>query len=417
IAGKKASSAIGGAAKAAAIGALVGFAARWLSDAVIGNIEMAGIEDIEAMDAALQQAAIDDAMAGVTDQYGGLVSEVEGAVSLQMNGHINGFYYDYDVIMPPDTYQAYEAASEAIQNAGESFSPEWYTEVAKFHDMMAGIQADPDQAGLRAALEAVKVAQQAEMSVADMESIIGQYDNLEGLVDNLETGGTAFAAAAQTGAQQADQLKGAAHKAGKPNEPEKPVPNTMIPAGAKATESIDEDAELYELDFSSLKNMAKTAASGAVNAVKDIGTVDSKQLMKAWQKAGSPEDTDSIRNILISVGMSPDVIDTSFSNVGVEAPPADAETGAEAPADAETGAETPADAETGAEAPADAETGAEAPTTGTIPADISMMDLSAMILDAGLIEIPSGKRLDPTLAKILPEEDTKENEMRVDEMC
>ncbi len=77
------------------------------------------------------------------------------------------------------------------------------------------------------------------------------------------------------------------------------------------------------------------------------------------------------------------------------------------------------EAPTDADADAEASTGGEAPTTttGTIPADISMMDLSAMILDAGLIEIPSGKRLDPTLAKILPEEDTKENEMRVDEMC
>ena len=99
-------------------------------------------------------------------------------------------------------------------------------------------------------------------------------------------------------------------------KPNKSLPADMIPPEAKTTESIDEDAELYEFDFASLRKMA-----------------------------------------------------------------------------------------------------GEAPTTGTIPADISMMDLSAMILDAGLIEIPSGKRLDPTLAKILPEEDTKENEMRVDEMC
>ena len=425
IAGKKASSAIGGAAKAAAIGALVGFAARWLSDAVIGNIEMAGIEDIEAMSDAFDQAAVDQAMAGVTDEFGAIVGELDGAMTITQQGSINAFYYDYDIIMTPDVYDQFKAAQEAVTAAGDTFSPEWYTEVAKFHDMMAGFQADPDQSLLRAALEAVKEAQKAGMSYADAEVLIGEYTTLEELVANLEAGAPAVAAAAQTAAQTAGQFKDAMHKAGKPEEPEKPVPTEMIPT----TESIDEDAELYELAFPNLKKMAGTAARGLGKAVTDIGTVDSKQLMKAWQKAGSPEDTDSIRNILISVGMSPDVIDTSFSNVGVEAPPADAETGAETPADAdaETGAETPTDAEAGAETPADAdadaetptdaEAGAETPTTGTIPADISMMDLSAMILDAGLIEIPSGKRLDPTLAKILPEEDTKENEMRVDEMC
>ena len=390
IAGNKASSAIGGAAKVAAIGALVGFAARWIGDTIIGNIEMAGIEDIEAMSTSLDQAAVDNAMAGVTDQYGNLVGELDGAMTIQLNGNINAFNYNYDVIMPPDAYQAYEAASAAVDAAGKTFSPEWYTEVAKFHDFMAGLQADPDQSGLRAALAAVKEAQKATMSYADMEGIIGQYSNLEGLVDNLSTGNEVIAAAAQAGAQQADQLKAAATSADEPTEPEKPVPADMIPPEAKTTESIDEDAELYEFDFASLRKMAGTAAKGAMNAVKDIGTVSAKDLMKAWKKSGSPEDTDSIRNILVGKGMSPDVIDTAFSTAGVEAPATDAE------------------------APA----GGEAPTTtGTIPADISMMDLSAMILDAGLIEIPSGKRLNPTLAKILPEEDTKENEMRVDEMC
>ncbi len=416
IAGNKASSAIGGAAKVAAIGALVGFAARWIGDTIIGNIEMAGIEDIEAMSTSLDQAAVDNAMAGVTDQYGNLVGELDGAMTIQLNGNINAFNYNYDVIMPPDAYQAYEAASAAVDAAGKTFSPEWYTEVAKFHDFMAGLQADPDQSGLRAALAAVKEAQKATMSYADMEGIIGQYSNLEGLVDNLSTGNEVIAAAAQAGAQQADQLKAAATSADEPTEPEKPVPADMIPPEAKTTESIDEDAELYEFDFASLRKMAGTAAKGAMNAVKDIGTVSAKDLMKAWKKSGSPEDTDSIRNILVGKGMSPDVIDTAFSTAGVEAPATDAEApaGGEAPADAD--AEAPA----GGEAPADAEApaGGEAPTTtGTIPADISMMDLSAMILDAGLIEIPSGKRLNPTLAKILPEEETKENEMRVDEMC
>ena len=425
IAGKKASSAVGGAAKAAAIGALVGFGARWLGDAVIGNIEMAGIEDIEAMSDAFDQAAVDQAMAGVTDEFGAIVGELDGAMTITQQGSINAFYYDYDIIMTPDVYDQFKAAQEAVTAAGDTFSPEWYTEVAKFHDMMAGFQADPDQSLLRAALEAVKEAQKAGMSYADAEVLIGEYTTLEELVANLEAGAPAVAAAAQTAAQTAGQFKDAMHKAGKPEEPEKPVPTEMIPT----TESIDEDAELYELAFPNLKKMAGTAARGLGKAVTDIGTVQPKQLMKAWKKAGSPEDTDSIRNILVSMGMSPDVIDTSFSNAGVEAPPA---LDAPADADADADAETPTDTEE----PADAE--APAATTGSIPADISMRDLAQMLVDAGLVNMtrdadtvaytksgqPYGNKgviggvANQELAKLIAHvEHGTENKMRVDEMC
>ena len=206
------------------------------------------------MEAAFDQAAVDQAMAGVTDEFGAIVGELDGAMIIQTTGSINAFYYDYNIIMPPDTYEAFKAAQEAVTAAGDSFSPEWYAEVAKYHDMMAGLQADPDQSVMRAALAAVEEAQKAGMSYADAEVLIGQYDNLEGLVANLEAGAPAVAAAAQTAAQTAGQFKDAMHKAGKPEDPEKPVPTTMIPADA-ATESIDEDAELYELAFPNLKKM------------------------------------------------------------------------------------------------------------------------------------------------------------------
>ncbi len=126
IAGEKLSTAVGRAGKTAAIGALVGFAANWLGDNIISNIEMAGIEDIEGMEAAMKAVNVEDAMAGVTDQYGDLVAELDGAMSIQLNGNINAFNYNYDVIMPPDTYDAFKAAQEAVTAAGDSFSPEWF---------------------------------------------------------------------------------------------------------------------------------------------------------------------------------------------------------------------------------------------------------------------------------------------------
>ena len=98
IAGEKLSTAVGRAGKTAAIGALVGFAANWLGDNIISNIEMAGIEDIEGMEAAMKAVNVEDAMAGVTDQYGDLVAELDGAMTIQSTGSINAFHYNYDII-------------------------------------------------------------------------------------------------------------------------------------------------------------------------------------------------------------------------------------------------------------------------------------------------------------------------------
>jgi hypothetical protein len=221
-------------------------------------------------------------------------------------------------------------------------------------------------------------------SEADVTEIVNNFKNT--LANGI---GAVATAAAVGGALAGAEVQGA--KADKEKSEESFMPD------------LAEDfynAELNEFDLSSLKALTKQTQL----KLGKVGAMTSKKLNKAWEKAGEPLDIGSIGNILSSAGIEPEVVSTAFDEIGVEAPALDAP---KAPADAETGAETDAEAPPGEE-PA---------TTSSIPADISMMELATMILDAGLIEIPSGKRLDPILAKLLPEEDTKENEMRVDEMC
>ena len=330
IAGKKASSAIGGAAKAAAIGALVGFGARWLGDAIISNIEMAGMEDVEAMSQSMQAGNLEDVLAGIDAEYGSeIVDKIEGSMQWRETGTINAFSYDYNVFMTAEQLEHWNELKDTVNSFSSSHDPGWHEATARYHEYMASVVNEPDQMLLRQANVAVKfAAYESGLSDIQLDQILASKaanTDLEGFVGALSNANPAIAGAVQAAAQQADQFKAAMHKVGKPEEPETPLPPEMIPDTAAATESIDKDAELYEFDFSGLKRMAGVAAKGTSKAILDIGTVNPKQLMKAWKKAGSPEDTDSIRNILVSLGMSPDVIDTSFANVGVDAPSPDAE--------------------------------------------------------------------------------------------
>ena len=446
IAGEKLSTAVGKAGKTAAIGALVGFAANWIGDNIISNIEMAGIEDIEAMEASLEAANVEDALAGVTDEFGGLVNEVQGSVYYKEMGSINGFTWNYDVILTTDQIEAMQAASDAVTAAGEDYSPAWYEATAKYHELMTGIQNDPNQGAMRAAIDAIKEAKATEMTYQQLEQVIGEYDNLEGLVSNLEQAQGPIAATAQAAVQQADQLKAAVHKVGTPDEPEKPVPAEMIPAGAgetdgivpeKPAESIEEDDDhLYELNFAGIKSAMGGTLAKAAKAVSDVGSITVDGLMNAWKKAGSPEDSASVRNIAIDAGIGDDIVDNSFTSAGIDvsAEPdaeAGAEAGAEAPADA-TGAE--AGAEAGAEEPADATadataTGADDATADAeepvAPADDQVLtNLAQMIIDNGMVQVPQGNVTHAGLIELIGESISNdelnklmETIMKINEMC
>ena len=446
IAGEKLSTAVGKAGKTAAIGALVGFASNWISDNIISNIEMAGIEDIEALEASMKATNVEDAMVGVNAEYGDLIGELDGSRYVTSTGTINGFHYNYDFVATPEALEAISSAEAAVTAASDSFSPEWYEATAKYHEVMAGIQNDPTQGTMRAAIDAINSAQATEMTYQQLEQVVGEYGDLSDLYDNLTAAQGPIAAAAQAAVQQADQLKAAAHKVGTPEEPEKPVPAEMIPAGAgetdgivpeKPAESIEEDDDhLYELNFAGIKSAMGGTLAKAAKAVSDVGSITVDGLMNAWKKAGSPEDSASVRNIAIDAGIGDDIVDNSFTSAGIDvsAEPdaeAGAEAGAEEPADA-TGAE--AGAEAGAEEPADATadataTGADDATADAeepvAPADDQVLtNLAQMIIDNGMVQVPQGNVTHAGLIELIGESISNdelnklmETIMKINEMC
>lgn len=57
--------------------------------------------------------------------------------------------------------------------------------------------------------------------------------------------------------------------------------------------------------------------------------VDAKTLEKAWTKAGSPTDSEEIKQILVNAGVDEQLVSTAFSDMGIETSPASVEPGAE----------------------------------------------------------------------------------------
>jgi hypothetical protein len=100
----------------------------------------------------------------------------------------------------------------------------------------------------------------------------------------------------------------------------------------------------------------KDKASKAVGAAKTFGknlttTVTADKLKSAWQKAGSPTDSNDVYNIITGVGVAPDAIDAVYKDLGIE----NGSGGKEKPAaDAAAGAETPGAGGAEAGEPADA---------------------------------------------------------------
>ena len=244
-----------------------------------------------------------------------------------------------------------------------------------------------------------------------------------------------------------------------------------VKAEEPTAERINEDSDLYELDFSGIKRVAGTlgnkvkgALADAGDKLQDVGTWSEKGLIKQWKAAGSPEDTDAIRNILVSAGMSADTIDTAFSNAKITINPTDTKELSSPDADASDEGDNEQSSDTDVKDTGDTEVAepslkdriktdvqksqdaADQPAATTIPADISDADLIQMLIDAGLVNLGSpdddyagydpdfigfskdgdqrgnpgipGSIKNQALAKLIASKDyEKENEMRVDEMC
>lgn len=368
--GEKLSTAVGKSVKVAAYGALAGATFRYIQDAVWENIATAGDNDLAAISDSFDKANMEAAQEAVFADKGFEPGVLDGASKVSMQGNINNFYYNYDTVLNADQLDQYEAFKQALAGT-ETFSPEYYQEATKFHDfMMATQQQNKELTGLWKALSDIP---DQEWTTDQVRQWTAASDNLDNLLNSIESSGDA-AAAAVTGAMAAvDDTAKDAQKA-KPIPPREkeqlelalkggsmaqPVDKNFDksqklsdfgPVGDKA-ESIDMQArfEAYlaeadpvqgELPLNNpntmgakLKRGIGKAASAAGSAVskgaakvkagaKELGSkVTVNKLMKAWKAKGSPTDTGSIMNILADAGMTNDQIAKIGQSVNVELKP------------------------------------------------------------------------------------------------
>ena len=360
IKGEKLSTAIGKGAKAAALGYLAGQSFKMISDEVIANIESAGLADIDALEASMNDANFKDAMSDVTAEFGNdTVNDLVNNGRIHTSsGNINGFNYNYNVVMNPDELAKFSEFKQAITSSGDSFSPEWYKASAEYHDFMTQLQNNPVQGDRRAILDAVQAASENKdnFSIDQLEDIIGEFDSLEDSVGALKTKAEVMGPVIQAAVQQADSLKATADRSSPPGEIEDPVPEEMSGASdeeidkvaVRGTESkflsapaltesqirvlfhqvafLSESEQLDEISLGAITTKAKQIAAKGMQKAADVGKnmttrVTAQKLQKAWEKAGKPEDSAEIAKILSKNKVSQEVSTKAFTDAGIEVPP------------------------------------------------------------------------------------------------
>jgi hypothetical protein len=285
--GEKASSAAGKAAKTAAIGALAGVAAENISSAVTDAIAEMGVDEIDAAKAGFEQANVENALADVEAAYGDAIpDEIDDYRNLSGNVSLNGFSYGFDLYLSPEQLEEYRSLTQAW-DAAELGSPESKEAFLKVVDFLEGAADDPQQSTIRQYAAALNAAQDAGLTIDQVNQLSGDLDKLVDKIDALREAEPKIAAAVQAAAQQADEF---ANK-----EPE-------------VSESIDEDIK------SKIKNTAGNVKKQATQAVTK------QKLMRAWKKQGQPLDYGSIVQIMQNAGLSTKEIENVSQTAGVELP-------------------------------------------------------------------------------------------------
>lgn len=221
IQGEKLSTALGKGAYGAAIGWLSGIAFKWLSDTIIDNIASAKEVDLSNQLDALNNAAREQAIADAAKNFPGVdFGELAETTTLRLSGNINSFYYSYDVILNPEQLQQVNNLNE-VMNSTKGFTKEFYQSSAKFHDLMAGFQNSPEQPLLRAAGEALNVANMTGATGPQVTQLLSDWDNLDALYANAKAISPDVANAVQGAVTQAEKIKKGSHKAEPVSDEEK----------------------------------------------------------------------------------------------------------------------------------------------------------------------------------------------------
>ena len=371
--GEKLSTAAGKGVKAAALGALAGMTFDAIGDSVVDNIAIADAQDLENMLQSFDEANLESAMAGISPEYAELLDELEGARNLRIQGNVNRFFFNYDVILTTEQYQEYNQLNTSVGQAMRqhgSFSDEAMVKTAEFHNFMAGVQNDPIQGQYRGAIAALEAAESeaTQLTADQLEELTAGLDDLEAKIDAMTSADRAIASAVQGATQEYANAKDNAVKVSPPpqeSENKQQSQESLHLQTRPLTEGqvyllfkrVD-IAQTYLVEAGVLSragSVIKGAAKGAGQKIKQAGKrmankVTADQLTKAWQQAGSPADSEELYQFLQDQGVSADIIAPVYDTMKLPVPddqPAD-NTGdqdqqTQQPTDQDQGTEQPTD--------------------------------------------------------------------------
>ena len=337
--GEKLSTAVGKSAKTAAYGALAGAGLELLSDNIIGHIATAQIEELDAMEAAMKSENFLNAKADLFADLGMDVDALEGVSKLQMKGSINGFFYNYDSVIPPDMMSQYRALEAAVGGA-KTFSPEHYKAAGEFHNFMAQLVRSDDAKDLTAAWDALAEIPRDEVGFNQLSKLVATADSGDVILKNMSDAGGAIAAAAQGAMQTVDNNAKNAHKS-KPITPEEKEQLESDPKQESYSLSetdlrrlwvgvsmMSETSQTNEGPKDALKfvgDKAKQAAGAVASKVADVGKnlttkVTASKLATAWEKAGKPTEDIAVHEFLVSQGIEASTVDNAFKSAKLKVP-------------------------------------------------------------------------------------------------
>tara|TARA_R110001599_G_scaffold181733_3_gene374559 strand:- start:857 stop:2539 length:1683 start_codon:yes stop_codon:yes gene_type:complete len=337
--GEKLSTAVGKSAKTAAYGALAGAGLELLSDNIIGHIATAQIEELDAMEAAMKSENFLNAKADLFADLGMDVDALEGVSKLQMKGSINGFFYNYDSVIPPDMMSQYRALEAAVGGA-KTFSPEHYKAAGEFHNFMAQLVRSDDAKDLTAAWDALAEIPRDEVGFNQLSKLVATADSGDVILKNMSDAGGAIAAAAQGAMQTVDNNAKNAHKS-KPITPEEKEQLESDPKQESYSLSetdlrrlwvgvsmMSETSRTNEGPKDALKfvgDKAKQAAGAVASKVADVGKnlttkVTASKLATAWEKAGKPTEDIAVHEFLVSQGIEASTVDNAFKSAKLKVP-------------------------------------------------------------------------------------------------
>ena len=397
--GEKLSTAVGKSVKTAAYGALAGMAFRYISDNIIDNIAAANEAEVAAMEKGFMDANYQDAVKGAYADAGMADGALEGAKKLTLQGNVNAFYYNYETVLTADQVAQYNQFKSVLGGL-KTFSPEYYQEVAKMHEFLAGAQVANKE--LTTLAQTLSDIPKDAISVGQIDQLIAKYDEVDPLLNAVIDTTPKVAAVAQGAAAMVDDKAKEMHKS-KPIDAEEkkqlelglkggednPADDRVAVRGTESVSYADAYEHLYEQYLAEAPAATATADAqgelplnnpntlgakagrgikGALGAVggaikkgasavggavkstaKELGQkITVKKLNSEWEKMGKPTDSGAIYNILSSFGMSDDNIKAvgTEANVSIDksadAKKPETPAGATAPGDKPATGDTPA---------------------------------------------------------------------------